>query len=141
LQDLGFVIDDADKDLGTVSGTKRSGYSLRMTVSIRPRGAQQTIVRSNAQYNLITVEDPEPYQQFFSSLSKALFIEAHLVGSKSAAGGGGTKVKPARPPQLQLPKRPIRPRKRQNWLPLPRRHLLFGWGCGGSQWRFQIKRK
>jgi hypothetical protein len=94
LQDLGFVIDDADKDLGTVSGTKRSGYSLRMTVSIRPRGAQQTIVRSNAQYNLITVEDPEPYQQFFSSLSKALFIEAHLVGSKSAAGGGGTKVKP-----------------------------------------------
>ena len=68
LQDLGFVIDDADQDLGTVSGTKRSGYSLRMTVSIRPRGTSQTIVRSNAQYNLQTVEDPEPYQQFFSSL-------------------------------------------------------------------------
>ena len=105
LQDLGFVIDDADKDLGTVSGTKRSGYSLRMTVSIRPRGAQQTIVRSNAQYNLMMVEDPEPYQQFFSSLSKALFIEAHLVGSKSAGGGGGTKVKPV-PKKTVLPKKP-----------------------------------
>lgn len=88
LQDLGFVIDDADKDLGTVSGTKRSGYFLRMTVSIRPRGERQTLVRSNAQYNLMTVEDPEPYQTFFSSLSKALFLEAQLV---EAPGAGGAK--------------------------------------------------
>jgi hypothetical protein len=78
LQDLGFVIDDADKNLGTVSGTKRSGYFLRMTVSIRPRGEHQTMVRGNAQYNLKTVEDPEPYQAFFSSLSKALFLDAQL---------------------------------------------------------------
>jgi hypothetical protein len=86
LQDLGFVIDDADKNLGTVSGTKRSGYFLRMTVSIRPRGDHQTMVRSNAQYNLKTVEDPEPYQAFFSSLSKALFLDAQLVEGQSAGG-------------------------------------------------------
>jgi hypothetical protein len=61
---------------------------MRMTVSIRPRGEKQTIVRSNAQFNLMMVEDPEPYQAFFSSLSKALFLESHLVDSKSAAGGG-----------------------------------------------------
>ena len=79
LQDLGFVIDDADESLGTVSGTKRSGYSLRITVSIRPRGDMQLIVRSNAQFNLQTVEDPEPYQQFFSALSKALFLEAQKI--------------------------------------------------------------
>lgn len=78
-QDLGFVIDDAEESLGTVSGTKRSGYSLRMTVSIRPRGTQQMIVRSNIQYNLETVEKPEPYQYFFSTLSKALFLEAQPV--------------------------------------------------------------
>ena len=79
LQDLGFVIDDADENLGTVSGTKRSGYSLRMTVSIRPRGDMQLIVRSNAQFNLQTVDDPEPYQQFFAALSKALFLEAQKI--------------------------------------------------------------
>jgi hypothetical protein len=91
LQDLGFVIDDADKNLGTVSGTKRSGYFLRMTVSIRPRGEHQTMVRGNAQYNLKTVEDPEPYQAFFSSLSKALFLDAQLLESQSA--GGAKEVK------------------------------------------------
>ena len=78
-QDLGFVIDDAEESLGTVSGTKRSGYSLRMTVSIRPRGIQQMIVRSNIQFNLQTIEEPEPYQYFFSTLSKALFLEAQPV--------------------------------------------------------------
>jgi hypothetical protein len=78
-QDLGFVIDDAEESLGTVSGTKRSGYFLRMTVSIRPRGTRQMIVRSNVQYNLETIEEPEPYQYFFSTLSKALFLEAQPI--------------------------------------------------------------
>lgn len=79
LQDLGFVIDKADKDLGTVSGTKLDGYSLRMTVSVKPRGAKQTIVRANATYNVTPVEDPQPYQQFFTSLEKAMFLTAHEV--------------------------------------------------------------
>jgi hypothetical protein len=78
-QDLGFVIDDAEETLGTVSGTKLSGYALRMTVSIRPRGTQQMIVRSSLQFNLQTIEDPEPYQYFFSTLSKALFLEAQPI--------------------------------------------------------------
>jgi len=80
-QDLGFVIDDAEESLGTVSGTKLSGYALRMTVSIRPRGnqQQQMIVRSSLQFNLQTIEDPEPYQYFFTTLSKALFLEAQPI--------------------------------------------------------------
>jgi hypothetical protein len=79
LQDLGFIIDKADDVLGTVSGTKLDRYALRMTVSGRPRGSTQLLVRANAQYEIYAVEDPEPYQQFFESLSKALFLTAHQV--------------------------------------------------------------
>jgi hypothetical protein len=93
LQDLGFIIDNADETLGTVSGTKLSGYVLRMTVSIRPKGANQMIVRSSVQYNFETVEDPEPYQQFFLALSKALFLETN-VNSLSATPLG-TESTPA----------------------------------------------
>ncbi len=79
LQDLGFVIDKADETLGTVSGTKLDGYALRLTVMVRPRGETQLLVRANAQYNIEAVEDPEPYQQFFTSLGKAMFLTAHNV--------------------------------------------------------------
>ena len=79
LQDLGFVVDKADNTLGTVSGTKLDRYALRMMVSVRPRGETQLLVRANAQYNIYAVEDPEPYQQFFDSLSKAVFLTAHQV--------------------------------------------------------------
>lgn len=79
LQDLGFVIDKADDELGTVSGTKLDGYSLRMTVTVRPRGKTQSLVRANATYNITPVEDPQPYQQFFVALEKAMFLTAHEV--------------------------------------------------------------
>ncbi len=79
LQDLGFVIDNADETLGSVSATKLDRYALRMTVTIRPRGQTQTMVRANAQYRLRAVEDPEPYQQFFDALGKAMFLTAHEV--------------------------------------------------------------
>lgn len=79
LQDLGFIVDKADDVLGAVSGTKLDNYTLRMTVSVRPRGETQLLVRANAQYNLTAVEDPEPYQQFFDALSKSIFLTAHQV--------------------------------------------------------------
>ncbi|WP_027191155.1 hypothetical protein [Fundidesulfovibrio putealis] len=78
LQDLGFIIDKADMVLGSVSGTKLGGYSLRMTVTVRPKAQNQMVVRANAQYNLTAVEDPEPYQQFFASLEKSMFLQAHM---------------------------------------------------------------
>jgi hypothetical protein len=79
LQDLGFVIDKADKELGSISATKLDGFALKMTVSVRPKGETQLLVRANAQYQLKAVEDPQPYQNFFTALSKAMFLEAHQV--------------------------------------------------------------
>ncbi len=79
LQDLSFVLDKADAILGTVSGTKLDGYQLRITVTVRARGETQMLVRANAQYNITAVEDPEPYQQFFAALGRAMFLTAHEV--------------------------------------------------------------
>ncbi|WP_319760343.1 hypothetical protein [Maridesulfovibrio sp.] len=78
LQDLGFVIDKADSRLGSVSATKLEKYDLRMTVSVRPKSAEQLSVRANAQYNIYPVTDPEPYQRFFDALSKSLFLTAQM---------------------------------------------------------------
>jgi hypothetical protein len=79
LQDLGFVIDEANETLGTVTATKLDRYELRMTVSVRPRGETQLLVRANIQYQITPIYDPEPYQEFFASLQKAMFLAAHQV--------------------------------------------------------------
>ncbi len=79
LQDLGFVIDNADYDIGTITATKLSGYQLEMSVSVRPNDQKQMLVRAVARYNQLTIEDPKPYQSFFTSLSKGLFLDAHTV--------------------------------------------------------------
>jgi hypothetical protein len=79
LQDLSFVLDKADLDLGIVSATKLSGYQLRVTVTVRPRGSSQMLVRANAQQGEVAVEDPKPYQDFFTALEKSMFLAAHEI--------------------------------------------------------------
>ncbi len=79
LQDLGFIIDKTDEDLGLVTGTKLSGYQIRMTVIARTRGDKQLAVRASALYNDKQIEDPVPYQDFFTALEKSLFLTAQKV--------------------------------------------------------------
>ncbi len=79
MQDLGFVVEKADETLGLVSGAKLSGYQLKMTVTVRPRGKKQLLVRANAQYNRAAIEEPGPYRDFFTALEKAMFLTAHHV--------------------------------------------------------------
>jgi hypothetical protein len=87
MQDLGFVIDKADATLGSVSATKLAGYELRMTATVRPRGATQLIVRASAQYKVNAnanalaqpIEDPVPYRDFFTALAKSMFLDAQQV--------------------------------------------------------------
>lgn len=79
LQDLSFVIERADMMLGTVSGTKfQNQLAIRMTVSVRPKGSNQMVVRANGQLNIKPIEDPKAYQDFYGSLEKSLFLTAQL---------------------------------------------------------------
>jgi hypothetical protein len=79
LQDLGFVIDTADAELGSVTASKLDKYVIKMTVTARQRGENQLLVRANAQYNVTPVEDANFYQQFFAAFSKAMFLEAQEI--------------------------------------------------------------
>ncbi len=79
LQDLGFVIEEADDVLGSVSASKLNDYELRITVTVRPRGATQMLVRANAQFEDRAIEDPLPYQRFFASLERSMFLTAQQV--------------------------------------------------------------
>lgn len=80
MQDLGFVIQRADEELGSVTGSKFvKNQVLDLTVMVRPRGEKQMLVRANAQYGVVAIEEPEPYQDFFDSLGKATFLTAQQV--------------------------------------------------------------
>ena len=50
-----------------------------MTVSVRPRGTTQLLVRASADLRNKMVDDPEFYQRFFAAYSKAMFLDAHLA--------------------------------------------------------------
>ena len=78
MQDLGFIIDRADETLGIISGTSFT-YKSKLTVSVRPMGKTQMLVRANAQAGLKEISDPIAYQNFFDSLSQSLFLDAHMV--------------------------------------------------------------
>lgn len=81
LQDIGFLIEQADATMGTVTAQKfvmerGIGQVIRMTVTVRPRDSRQMLVRANAEFNNKPVEDPQAYQNFFVALGKALFLTA-----------------------------------------------------------------
>lgn len=79
LQDLSFVIDKADADLGTVTATRHDNYLMRMTVTVRKKDSGRIAVRANARINETAVEDPKTYQDFFVALDKSMFLTAQKV--------------------------------------------------------------
>ena len=79
LQDLGFTIDQADADLGTVTATRLHEYTMRMTVTVVERDNQRVSVRANARINEDSVTDAATYQDFFVVLDKAMFLTLHKV--------------------------------------------------------------
>ncbi|GHB37707.1 hypothetical protein GCM10007094_28790 [Pseudovibrio japonicus] len=80
MQDMGFVIGNADKELGTVSGMKLDGYQLRMTVSVVPRNDGEMLVRANASYNNQPVDSEAAYNDYFNVLEQELKLPAQELG-------------------------------------------------------------
>lgn len=86
LQDLGYIVGEVNEVIGTVSAktthTESSWYKkeeklpVYVTVSVRPRGETQLLVRANAEYDDEAVEDPSVYQDFFAVLEKSVFLAA-----------------------------------------------------------------
>jgi len=80
LQDLDFVVNKADYDLGIVTGTKFiNNQVLKMTVIVREKDKSQLLVRANAQYGIKAISSPNTYQDFFDVLSKSIFLTAQQI--------------------------------------------------------------
>ena len=79
LQDLGFTIDQADAELGTITATRFHEYTMRMTVTIVQRGEEKVSVRANARIGENAVTDAATYQDFFVALDKAMFLTVQRV--------------------------------------------------------------
>jgi hypothetical protein len=79
LQDLGFTIDQADTELGTITATRLHEYTMRMTVTVVKKAGSRISVRANARIGENAVTDAETYQDFFIVLDKAMFLTLHKV--------------------------------------------------------------
>ncbi len=79
LQDLGFTIDQADADLGTITATRLHQYTMRMTVTVVEKDGRRISVRANARIGENSVIDAATYQDFFIALDKAMFLTLHKV--------------------------------------------------------------
>ena len=79
LQDLGFTIDQADAELGTITATRLHKYTMRMTVTVVKKEGDQISVRTNARIGEDAVTDAATYQDFFVVLDKAMFLTQHNV--------------------------------------------------------------
>ena len=79
LQDLGFTIDQAHTDLGTVTATRLHEYTMRMTVTVVEKNGEQIAVRANARIGENSVRDAATYQDFFVVLDKAMFLTLNNV--------------------------------------------------------------
>lgn len=79
LQDLGFTIDQADAELGTITATRLHQYTMRMTVTVVPKEGGLVSVRANARIGENAVTDAATFQDFFVVLDKAMFLTLQKV--------------------------------------------------------------
>jgi len=78
LQDLDFVINQADSRLGVISSTKLQNYHLYITVKVDEPKSGRIKVRVQLHAGLYPLVEAV-YQEFFTSLEKNFFLTAHYV--------------------------------------------------------------
>lgn len=79
LQDLGFTIDQADAELGSITATRYDQVTMRMSVTVVQRAVEKVSVRANARIDESAINDAETYQDFFVALDKAMFLTLNKV--------------------------------------------------------------
>lgn len=78
LQDLDFVINQADSRLGIITATKLRTYDLHITVKVDEHSSGRVGVRAQLYAGLNPLTE-DVYQEFFASLAKNFFLTAHLI--------------------------------------------------------------
>ena len=76
LQDLDFVIDNADSRLGVITATKLKRYHLHITIKVNDRSSGRIRVRLQMSARMLLLTESF-YQEFFTSLEKNFFRKAH----------------------------------------------------------------
>ena len=79
LQDLDFVLDNLEPEMGAVTATMLDGRRLRMTVIVKARDDRLFQVRASAQSGDQAIDNPEFYRDFFVALEKSLFLSTHGI--------------------------------------------------------------
>ena len=78
LQDLDFVLNQADSRLGVITATKLQTYQLYITVKVDELKSGRTRVRVQLRAGISPLVE-NVYQEFFRSLEKNFFLTAHYV--------------------------------------------------------------
>lgn len=80
LQDLDFVITQADSRLGYIGAVRLQGYSMHVTIKVDDMGADTNLVRVSLAAGLLVIPD-DAYQEFFASVQKNLALPPVERGS------------------------------------------------------------
>ena len=73
LQDLGFALENADNETGTLIASRLDKHPLRLTVTISRKSETEITTAISTAYANTELADPAPANAFFAAYDAALF--------------------------------------------------------------------